>query len=57
MWSNPNGDQIKNIFVKLNKLNLSDDANEIIKITYLLIHIILKKTLLKKSFLNLKAIG
>ena len=29
MWSNSNGDQLKNIFVKLNNLNLSNDANEI----------------------------
>ena len=35
MWSNSNGDQLKNIFVKLNKLDLSKDASEIIKISLL----------------------
>ena len=35
MWSNSNGDQIKNIFSKLDKIKLSDDANELMKISLL----------------------
>ena len=35
MWSNSNGDQIKNIFLRLNKINLSNDAKEITKIALL----------------------
>ena len=33
MWSNSDGDQLKNIFEKLNRMKLSEDANEILKIT------------------------
>ena len=32
MWSNSDGDQLKNIFSKLDKMNLSKDANEIVRI-------------------------
>ena len=35
MWINSDGDQLKNIFTKLNKLKLSEDASEIIKISLL----------------------
>ena len=35
MWSNSNGNQLKNIFTRLDKINLSDDANEIMKIILL----------------------
>ena len=35
MWINSDGDQLKNIFAKLNRLKLSDDASEIIKISLL----------------------
>ena len=31
MWSNSDGDQLKNIFSKLNKINFSSDATEIMK--------------------------
>ena len=34
MWSNSNGDEIKLILNKLNKMNLSDDAKEILEIVY-----------------------
>ena len=34
MWSNSDGDQLKNIFSKLDKLNLSRDASEIMKFHY-----------------------
>ena len=32
MWSNSDGDQLKNIFKKLDKINLSKDASDIMKI-------------------------
>ena len=35
MWANSDGDQIKSIFSKLKKLNLSTDAKEIMKISLL----------------------
>ena len=35
MWINSDGDQLKNIFSKLKKLNLSTDAKEIMKISLL----------------------
>ena len=35
MWSNSDGDQLKNIFSKLNKINLSKDASEIMNIALL----------------------
>ena len=35
MWSNSNGDQLKNIFAKLNKMNLSRDAKELMNISIL----------------------
>ena len=35
MWSNSNGDQLKNIFSKLNKINLSKDARELMNISLL----------------------
>ena len=35
MWMNSDGDQLKNIFSKLNKINFSDDAAEIMNISIL----------------------
>ena len=35
MWSNSNGDQILNIFKRINKMNLSKDASEILDILLL----------------------
>ena len=35
MWSNSNGDQLKNIFSKLAKINLSDDGSDLMNITML----------------------
>ena len=35
MWSNSNGDQILNIFKRINKINLSKDASEILNILLL----------------------
>ena len=35
MWSNSNGDQLKNIFSKLNQIDLSKDATELMNILML----------------------
>ena len=35
MWSNSDGDQLKNIFAKLNRMNLSKDAKELMNISLL----------------------
>ena len=35
MWSNSNGDQILNIFKRINEINLSEDASEILDILFL----------------------
>ena len=55
MWSNSNGDQLKNIFAKLNKLNLSEDANEIIKITLFTNSYYPKNNITEKEFLKFKS--
>ena len=50
MWINSDGDQIKNIFSKLKKMNLSNDAKEIMKISLLTNAHYPKKILQKKNF-------
>ena len=35
MWRNSNGDELKNIFASLDKIDLSKDANNIIRVTLL----------------------
>ena len=35
MWANSNGDQLKNLFSNLAKMNLSDDASELLNIVLL----------------------
>ena len=35
MWSNSDGDQLKSILSKLNKIDLSNDASELVKIAFL----------------------
>ncbi len=35
MWSNSNGDQLKNIFLRLDRIKLSEDASELMKIVLL----------------------
>ena len=53
MWSNSNGDQIKNIFLRLNKIDLSEDANEIMRITLLTNAHYPKQDIKEKEFLKL----
>ena len=55
MWSNSNGDQLKNIFKKLNKINLSEDARDIMNITMLTNAHIPQKNISEKDFLEFKS--
>ena len=55
MWSNSDGDQLKNIFFKLNKIDLSEDASEIMKISMLTNSHSPKKNIVEKDFLNFKS--
>ena len=45
MWSNSNGDQLKYIFSNLAKLNLSEDASELMNIVLLTNQILFLKSL------------
>ncbi len=55
MWSNSDGDQLKNIFSKLDKLDLSDDATELMKISLLTNAYSPKKNISEKEFLKFKS--
>ncbi len=55
MWLNSNGDQLKKLFVKLNKIDLSDDASEIFKISLLTNAHFPKKNISEKEFLKFKS--
>ena len=55
MWSNSDGDQIKNIFLKLNKINLSKDASEIMKISMLTNAYYPQKNISEAEFLKFKS--
>ena len=55
MWSNSDGDQLKNIFTKLKKIDLSDDASEIMKISILTNAHPPKKNISEKEFLKFKS--
>jgi len=55
MWSNSNGDELKNIFERLNKIDLSDDATEIIRIALLTNAHSPKINISEKEFLDLKS--
>ena len=55
MWSNSDGDQLKNIFSKLNTINLSNDANEIMKISLLTNAHVPQKNISEKEFLKFKS--
>jgi len=54
MWSNSDGDQLKNIFSKLDKIDLSNDASEIMKAAILTNAHYPKKNISEKEFLNFK---
>jgi len=55
MWSYSNGDQLKNILIKLQKVNLSKDANEIMNILMLTNSHFPKQNISEKEFLNFKS--
>ncbi len=55
MWLNSDGDQLKNIFLKLDKIKLSKDSTEIVKIALLTNAQNPKKNISEKEFLNLKS--
>ena len=55
MWINSDGDQLKNIFSKLKKINLSDDAKEIMNILMLTNAYMPQKNISEKDFLRFKS--
>ena len=55
MWINSDGDQLKNIFSKLKKINLSDDAKEIMNISMLTNAYMPQKNITEKDFLRFKS--
>ncbi len=55
MWSNSDGDQLKDIFSKLEKMNLSDDAKEIMNISVLTNSYFPQKNISEKEFLMFKS--
>ena len=55
MWINSDGDQLKNIFSKLTKINLSDDAKEIMNISMLTNAYMPQKNITEKDFLRFKS--
>ena len=50
MWSNSNGDQLKNIFNKINNITLSKDASELMEISLLTNAHFPKKNITEKEF-------
>ncbi len=50
MWSNSDGNQLKDLFGRIAKLNLSEDASELMNISILTNAHYPKKILLRKSF-------
>ena len=55
MWSNSNGDQLRVLFSKLNKMNLSDDASEIMKVLLLTNAYPPKRNISEEEFLKFKS--
>ncbi len=55
MWSNSNGNQLKKILLRISKLNLSDDAKEIMKVTLLTNAHPPKIDMSEKEFLDLRS--
>ena len=55
MWSNSNGDEILNIYKRINKIDLSQDASEILNILLLTNAYYPKKNISKKEFLEIKS--
>ena len=55
MWSNSDGDQLKNIFAKLKKIEFSNDAKEIMNISVLTNSHYPKKNISSEEFLQFKS--
>lgn len=55
MWSNSDGDQLKNIFAKLKKMEFSEDAKEIMNISVLTNSHYPKKNISSEEFLQFKS--
>ena len=55
MWLNSDGDQLKNIFKKLEKINFSEDATEIMNISMLTNAYLPKKNISEKDFLKYRS--
>ena len=55
MWSNSNGDQILNIFKRINKMKLSEDASEILDILLLTNAYYPETNITKDQFLEIKS--
>ncbi len=55
LWSNSNGDQLKNLFTNLKKLNLSKDASELMNIVLLTNSYFPQNNITKKEFLKIKS--
>ena len=53
MWENTDGDQLKNIFKNLNKMNLSEDSKELLNIALLTNAHHPQKNISLNEFLNL----
>ena len=55
MWSNSDGNQILDLFDNINKINLSDDASEILNILLMTNSYYPSKNITKKQFLKIKS--
>ena len=55
MWSNTDGDQLKNIFLNLNKINFSKDASDLMNILMLTNAYYPKKNITEQEFLKFKS--
>ena len=55
MWSNSDGDQLKNIFAKLNKMKLSKDSKELMNISLLTNAYHPQKNISEEEFIEIKS--
>ena len=55
IWNNSDGDQLKRIFSKINKIDLSEDASEIMRISIMTNAYYPKKNITNEEFLKLKS--
>ena len=54
MWKHTDGNDLSRIFKRLSKLNLSSDANEILKIALLTNSYVPKKNISEEEFIDIK---